>query len=206
VFFYPQKDKIRYTKHGMLTLNFNFDAPKESTDQHPPCCHEGCLEQGLYKAPKGRHVEEYYWFCLTHVKLYNAAWDYYDGMDQAHIEASRKDDITWNRPSWPLSQGASIHVGQVKEAVRAFVFGEGPSTFRKPTHPTLSKEIKQALHHMELKQLPSTLEVLKKHYRQLARLYHPDIQQHHKEHEETLKKINAAYTVLKKQYSPPKVF
>ena len=38
---------------------------------------------GEYRAPKGRErLNEYFWFCLNHVREYNKAWDYYAGMSE----------------------------------------------------------------------------------------------------------------------------
>ena len=36
------------------------------------CEHDGCGEPGKYRAPKHPdNLEEFYWFCLTHVREYN---------------------------------------------------------------------------------------------------------------------------------------
>src|SRR5262245_40316569 len=83
--------------------------PTFDRSQLPPgagprgCDHPGCAEQGQFRAPRSRSsLSEYYWFCLDHVRAYNAAWDYYRGMKPDEIEAARRADIVGNRPSWPL--------------------------------------------------------------------------------------------------------
>ena len=41
----------------------------------------GCGAQGEYRAPKDRsHLNDYWWFCLEHVRAYNGSWDYFKGM------------------------------------------------------------------------------------------------------------------------------
>ena len=46
--------------------------------------------------------DRFYWFCLEHVREYNAAWNYYADMDDAAVEAEIRKDIVWQRPTWPL--------------------------------------------------------------------------------------------------------
>jgi hypothetical protein len=60
---------------------------------------------GEYRAPKSRaSLRDYWWFCLEHVRGYNAAWDYYRGMSPAQIEMELRRDTAWQRPSWPLGR------------------------------------------------------------------------------------------------------
>ena len=67
------------------------------------CDMPGCGAPGEYRAPKSRsHLTEYWWFCLEHVRAYNAAWDFYKGMSPGEIEAQLRADTAWQRPSWPL--------------------------------------------------------------------------------------------------------
>ena len=67
------------------------------------CDCPGCPEAGRYRAPRARdRLDEYYWFCLDHVREYNSAWDYFEGMGEDEIEAIRRRDTVWQRPSWPL--------------------------------------------------------------------------------------------------------
>ena len=66
------------------------------------CDWPGCEDMGEYRAPKNRGLRSYYWFCLDHVRGYNTSWNYYEGMSADEIEQARRDDVTWNRPSWRL--------------------------------------------------------------------------------------------------------
>jgi hypothetical protein len=60
---------------------------------------------GEFRAPKSRrHLKEYWWFCLEHVREYNSTWDYYKGMSPGEIEAQLRADTSWQRPSWPLGR------------------------------------------------------------------------------------------------------
>ena len=42
------------------------------------CDKDKCENKGEYKAPKSRlFLNEYYFFCLEHIKEYNKSWDFY---------------------------------------------------------------------------------------------------------------------------------
>ena len=64
--------------------------PVFAAEPEPPvrsCDHPGCEAGGDFRAPRSRlDLHRYYWFCLDHVRAYNAGWDYYRGMSQAEIE------------------------------------------------------------------------------------------------------------------------
>src|SRR3974377_414485 len=67
------------------------------------CDHPGCAAAGDYRAPRARdRLRQFYWFCLDHVRAYNAQWNYYAGMSAAEIEAEIRNDTGWQRPTWPL--------------------------------------------------------------------------------------------------------
>ena len=67
------------------------------------CEAPGCTHPGLYRAPKGRKQEGQYWrFCIDHVRAYNAAYNYFDGMNDAAVEAYQKDAIIGHRPTWSM--------------------------------------------------------------------------------------------------------
>jgi hypothetical protein len=66
-----------------------------------PCARRGCANAGTHRAPRSRAaLGEYVWFCLDHVREYNAAWNYCAGMSEAEIERRVRRDTVWERPSW----------------------------------------------------------------------------------------------------------
>ncbi|MEJ2027933.1 MAG: hypothetical protein P8X52_10985 [Limibacillus sp.] len=65
---------------------------KPQTDQRG-CDAEGCAEEGLYRAPVSRHqLNQYYWFCLDHVRDYNRAWNYFSGLTPEEVEMLVRED------------------------------------------------------------------------------------------------------------------
>ncbi|MEE8659566.1 hypothetical protein DOFOFD_11190 [Acetobacteraceae bacterium EV16P] len=87
--------KRRQTRHR--AFDPDPDAPGRMCDM------PGCTANAGYRAPKSRQtLREYYWFCLDHVREYNAKWDFYKGMTPIQIETHLQSDSSWQRPSWKL--------------------------------------------------------------------------------------------------------
>ncbi len=82
------------------------NAPFERAPGHERRCqHPGCPVPGAYRAPVARdRLNEFYWFCIEHVREYNLAWDFFAGMSEEEIEYQRRADTVWQRPSWPFGQ------------------------------------------------------------------------------------------------------
>ena len=60
---------------------------------------------GEFRAPRSRiELDHYFWFCIDHVRAYNAAWNYYAGMSEGDIEQEIRRDTVWHRPSWKLGE------------------------------------------------------------------------------------------------------
>ena len=61
------------------------------------CSHPDCAKTGEFRAPRSRtELTNFYWFCLEHVREYNATWNYYADMDDAAVEAEIRKDIVWS--------------------------------------------------------------------------------------------------------------
>ena len=82
------------------------------------CDNNDCNEKGEYRAPKSRiKLNEYYFFCLKHVKEYNKSWDFYKGLTVNQIEKSMLKDIVWDRPSWPFKGNPKHIIEQIDKFV-----------------------------------------------------------------------------------------
>ena len=63
---------------------------KEAPPLDRPCAHENCPLKGEFKAPRSREeLRNYLWFCLSHVRLYNEKWNYYEGMDPFEVDCEQ---------------------------------------------------------------------------------------------------------------------
>ena len=59
------------------------DPAKGSKRATRACGMPGCAAAGEYRAPKDRALSDYHWFCLDHVREYNSAWNFFQGMRSA---------------------------------------------------------------------------------------------------------------------------
>lgn len=151
---------------------------------------------GEFRAPKSRDsLREYYWFCLDHVRAYNASWDYYAGMTTAQIEGLIRQDVTWRRPTWPLGRlgGGGLRFGATP--VRDFFNLFDEEEEKRQNQPPVPNPAKDALQVMELT-WPVTLESLKARYKELCKIHHPDTNGGDKASEERFKRIGQAYRTL----------
>jgi hypothetical protein len=163
----------------------------------------GCVGMGEYRAPKSRaSLTDYWWFCLEHVRAYNAAWDFYKGMTPGEIEAQVRADTSWQRPSWPLGRlgSAAWEEEMLRDPLHILAAGRvnrGPAHAREQA-PT---ELREPLATLGLT-WPTTLDVVKTRYKELAKRHHPDANGGDKAAEERLKTINIAYAAVRSKLTP----
>jgi hypothetical protein len=161
------------------------------------CDLPGCGAPGEYRAPKNRQtLTEYWWFCLEHVRAYNASWDFYKGMTPGEIEAQLRADTAWQRPTWPLGRLGATRIDE--EALRdpLHILATGRAKDRKRPADEAPKEMREPLNTLGLS-WPLTLDELKIRYKELAKRHHPDANGGDRAAEERLKTINLAYSALR---------
>jgi hypothetical protein len=164
------------------------------------CDHPACGEKGDHRAPKSReHINDYYFFCLDHVRAYNKAWDFFAGLSPEDVEAYTRDATVWERPSWPIGQWGANERGLRDKAMRD-IFGDspGPTPEENITVP-MSLAEREALVVLELCP-PITFIGIKSQYRALVKKYHPDLNNGDREAEEKFKNINQSFATLRKIY------
>ena len=169
------------------------------------CDKNDCNNEGKFKAPKSRVLlNQYYYFCLEHIKEYNKSWDFYKGLSVNQIENSMREDIIWNRPSWPLKGNYHKVMDQINNFLNEEIDGlnqnkqENKYFRNKLIDENLTKDESQALELLNLK-LPLSLDKIKKNYKKLVKIFHPDVNGNNKIAEEKFKEINKSYkTLLKK--------
>lgn len=166
------------------------------------CDREGCAGEGLYRAPRGRDdLTSYYWFCLDHVRDYNKAWNFYEGMTVDQIEILNRADLLGGRPTWPLGSRAAWTRYSPKdlwEEARAYLRGSRAERAEAKRQRAEAPEAapREAMGVFGLDG-PLTGPAVKGRYKELVKRYHPDANGGDKKAEERLKDINRAYAVLK---------
>ena len=188
---------------------FKFDIQKNNLSwektHYKKCDSPKCNEKGEYRAPKSRvMLNEYFYFCLDHIKEYNKSWDFYKGMSVEQIENSMRSDTFWDRPSWPLKSSFKNVFDEFNEYVEDFVKTEDDkikdSYFKnKLVDENLTMEEAKALKELDLK-MPISLEKIKKNYKKLVKIFHPDVNGNNKDAEERFKQINESYKLLLKKF------
>ncbi len=179
--------------------------PVFDTAPEPParlCDHPDCAAGGNFRAPKSRlALNEYYWFCLEHVRAYNAAWNYYAGMSDGEIEAEIRCDTVWQRPTWRFGDRHGPGWAERLRDPFGFVGGHDARHRRGPSEAArrVLSAREQALAVFEIAP-PFTPSRLKARYKALVKLHHPDAHGGDKAAEERLKTINQAYATLKAVY------
>ena len=162
-----------------------------------------CPEEAAHKAPRSRTaMNSYRWFCREHARGYNKNWNYFSGMTDYEVEADRRADTVWQRPSWPLGN----HVASL-ESVHAYLrddFSFPFSDFGNKYYNSwpgsgsnkivLDSELKDAFTIFNIN-LPVSTDDVKTRYKALVKRHHPDAAKHNAD-EERLKDINHAYQAI----------
>ncbi len=181
----------------------------EKTD-FKECDNSDCKEKGEFKAPKSRVLlNDYYFFCLKHIKEYNKSWDFYKGLSVNQIETSMREDIIWNRPSWPLKGNPYKVMDQINsffnEDINSLNFDKNNNNYfkNKLIDENLTTEENMALSVLSL-ELPLNLEKIKKNYKKLVKIFHPDVNGNNKNAEEKFKEINKSYRILLQKFKNEK--
>ncbi|HKQ95663.1 MAG TPA: DnaJ domain-containing protein [Aestuariivirgaceae bacterium] len=181
------------------------DQDRRKAERAPVCAWPGCKRPGTHKAPRGRQFEgQYLDFCLDHVRDYNKAYNFFQGLDDDAVSDILKDAITGHRPTWKLGENswASAKTGR-KGAAR------GPDDFAdpfdlfdgarrperaRPARTARNAELK-ALHSLGLDENASPGEV-KSRYKALVKRLHPDANGGSRDTEDKLREVIQAYDYL----------
>jgi hypothetical protein len=200
-------DRIRIQTRGSQAPE-----PKEEVQ---PCGWEGCTQPGTHRAPKGHRLEgQYHYFCLEHVRHYNTAFNFFADMTEAdrekHLYISTQTD---GRPSWGLGTKPGANTGpRMPRRDPAAKRNADPlhvwARFRRNTAstrgPSPEREIKlgepdrRAFEALGFKTSVKSDEI-KKAYKALVKIHHPDANGGDKTSEERLRSIIAAYSHLKQK-------
>jgi hypothetical protein len=167
------------------------------------CDHAGCAAHGEFRAPKAPdRLNDFYWFCLEHVRAYNKAWDFCRGKSETEIESMIRDSTCWERPTRPMAGGWKVHEQRMRDAVlEDFIVGGGHAESARapkgqPRHFTAEAK---ALSVLGIEP-PTSYVAIKARYKELAKIHHPDANGGSRESEDKIKEINEALQVLKAAY------
>jgi curved DNA-binding protein CbpA len=195
-------DKIRITPR-----NKPKPKPEETGAKAPGQCQwEGCMKPGAHRAPAGRHREnEYFLFCVEHVREYNKGYNYFSGLEDTDIAAMQRDALTGHRPTWKMGTN-----GQVKAAPQIAAPRSGRAGYYKkvginpfgdvaasPRARQLKPLEREAMRTLGVKDVTDP-EGIRARYADLVKQHHPDANGGVRGSEERLAEVIKAYRLLKK--------
>lgn len=175
------------------------------------CQRPGCPEAGEFRAP-GAHSATFdgpgdsLWFCLEHVRQFNAGYDWFAGMSADQIVAAQHPAAGWANSSTTRAFRADAGAGGVPrwadfdhplEAI-----GARASEIRRRAQGRahawrFTARERKALETMNLA-ADIDLRALRQRYTQLVRRYHPDRNGGDRSHEARLTRVVEAYQLLRK--------
>jgi len=176
-------------------------AQDKTSDRVRPCDWSGCGENGQYRAPKSRDaLGDYYWFCLHHVRQYNAEWDYFAGEDAETIERYRRASMIGHRPTWRVGPGIAGPEWNVEDILDLMNIHPGirnpfEGADRRTARQSLSPKERQALEKLGLDETASGDDI-KRQFKTLVKRYHPDTNGGRRT-ERRLREVIQAYSDLK---------
>ncbi len=167
------------------------------------CDHPGCEETGQYRAPKSPDdLDEYLWFCKEHVREYNLKWNFFNGTTEEEFADQVDKDRVWGRETKPF--------GKMGDEQRAWsrlgvddphqILGENAT--RNPGRTPagggrkLPSTERRALDILDAKDTMTKAEI-RKSYKALIKVLHPDMNGGDRGHEEQLSEVVWAWDQIK---------
>ena len=155
---------------------------------------------------KGRtHENEYWRFCLEHVREYNHSYNYFSGMSDDAVMKYQKDAITGHRPTWKMGTGNRPAGGgefgpqAPHDPFNVFrEFGAKGAETRARAEPqrAVRNAERKALHELGLEVGADKAEI-KARFKILVKRHHPDANGGDRATEDKLREIIQAYNYLK---------
>ena len=194
----------------MIVSSSKNQADARSAVPERGCDHPDCAEAGMHRAPRSRdRLDSDYWFCREHARSYNAAWNFFLGMDRSEIEDYTKADLTWHRPTWRLGGKSRIN-GEARLAAAwrrgdysdpCGVFDDAGSAGGADTIlARMPPKEREALAVLNLGGAATDSDI-KARYKELVKRLHPDINGDDKKSVDQLKNVIEAYRTLSRRVS-----
>lgn len=165
------------------------------------CEHAGCEERGQYRAPKSPDIlDDFFWFCKDHVRAYNLKWNFFNGATEEEMNDQLDKDRVWERETKPFKRGEEARAWsrlgiddphQVLGANATQNPGKSVTGTRKlPATDRKAVDILEAKDHW-------TKTEVRKQYKALIKVLHPDMNGGNRAHEEQLQEVVWAWEHIK---------
>ena len=173
------------------------------------CGWPDCDEPGEFRAPGIQPSGfdgpgSYRWFCLDHVRAFNAGYDYFAGMSSEEILRAQSPIHGWERETRAFSPTAGIHdmprwadFTDPLEAISARARSRMKATGLRQDGRVVTPDERRALDALGLP-IDADRRALRTRYSELVRRYHPDRNGGDRSHEARLQGVVEAYQLLRK--------
>ncbi|RIA36847.1 DnaJ-like protein [Hephaestia caeni] len=190
----PGKDRPNTRFHGRFE------------DNGRACEAPGCSAPGEFRAPGAEsgpadQPRRYRWFCLDHVREFNARYNFFSGMTPDEINAAQHPLSGWERETRAFaSAGGDVPPRWADFTDPLDAIG---GRFRRrdarerSDGPPLSDGDRKAMRVMGL-EANADRTALRKRYAELLQRYHPDRNGGDRTHEHALREVIEAYQRLRK--------
>lgn len=171
------------------------------------CDRPGCAQRGEFRAPGplGSSFDgpgSYRWFCLDHVREFNAGYDWFDGMTPDEIIRAQSPIHGWDRQTRAFSPTAGIDAAprwaDFSDPLEAI---SGRARARRPMQREngrlVTPEERRALDVLGLDP-DADRRALRQRYTQLVHALHPDRNGGDRSSEKRLQAVVEAYQMLRK--------
>jgi curved DNA-binding protein CbpA len=205
-------DSMKLDSKFFDRLRVKPDEDRLLRDSCPSCEWKGCMEPGLYPAPKGRNREgQYHRFCLDHVREYNKSYNYFAGLPDEDVVQHQKDDTIGHRPTWFVGVNAWGRNRRSRSAPRngfahrfathdpLGLFGEGTPAGKTPgsaPERPLKRGERKCLRQLNLED-SATKSDIKARFKELVKRLHPDHNNGDRACEDKLREVIQAYNYLR---------
>lgn len=175
------------------------------------CDWPGCDEAGEFRAPGVRPSGfdgpgDYRWFCLDHIRQFNAGYDYFEGMSAEEILAAQSPLHGWERETRAFSPTAGVDAAPrwadyadpleaISKRARDHLRARQPA--RRQDGAVVTPQERRALETLGLG-LDADRKALRGRYSELVRRYHPDRNGGDRSFETRLGEVVEAYQLLRK--------
>jgi hypothetical protein len=164
------------------------------------CDFDGCDKPGLYRAPKAPDVlDDYYWFCKDHVREYNLKWNFFNGTTEAEMNAQMSKDKVWERQTKSFTDPETRAWARLGIEDPHQVLGgnatQNPGKARAGGRKLPPTE-RRALEILEAQDTWTKAEI-RKAYKALIKVLHPDMNGGDRSQEEQLQEVVWAWDQIK---------
>ena len=174
------------------------------------CDHDGCEEAGKYRAPKSPDAtNDFYWFCMEHVRAYNLKWNFFEAQNDTEVEAQMEADKVWERPTRPFREAVEGRRGDPPESEAWARFGIndpmevlGANATQNPVRSSndrsrrLPPTERKAITILDAKDFWTKSEI-RKQYKALVKDLHPDMNGGKRDDEDRLREVVWAWDQIK---------